>query len=70
MLKLLLASPGSAADALCIALYTYRTGNTLLLEKLTVPQLANKSPHFIYPECQLPHSQLPAISPYPSLPIS
>ena len=36
-----------------------------LLEKLTGFQLVKKFPHFVEPECSLPHSQDPATYPYP-----
>ena len=37
----------------------------VLLEKLTGFQLVKKFPHVMEPEDSLPHSQVPAIRPYP-----
>ena len=35
-----------------------------VLEKLTVPNLVKKSPHFMQPDCSSPFSQHPAVCPY------
>ena len=47
------------------SLYLHTACSRVLLEKLTGSQLVKKFPHFVEPEGSLPHSQVPATSPYP-----
>ena len=58
-----------------VVLLGHRTGTYLLtprsrvlLEKLTSLQLVKKFSNFMGPESLLPHSQVPAICPYPEPP--
>ena len=45
--------------------YSLTPWSRVLLEKLTGFQLVKKFPAFMEPESSLPHSQMPAICPYP-----
>jgi len=45
--------------------YLLTPRSRVLLEKLTGFQLVKKFPAFMEPESSLPHSQVPAICPYP-----
>ena len=45
--------------------YLLTRWSRVILEKLTGSELVKKFPHFMDPEGSLPHSQVPAICPYP-----
>jgi hypothetical protein len=45
--------------------YLFTPWSTILLEKLTVPQILNKYPAFIEPKGSSTHSQQPTTCPYP-----